>query len=77
MNWRLLEVLTVCQQLVLTAFRYPNLSETTNGPKKGKNIPPPPYNLIIEISIIGYIIEMLRNVIKTLQIPPTITVSVC
>ena len=24
------EVLTVCQQLVLTAIRYPNLSETTN-----------------------------------------------
>ena len=23
-------------------FRYPNLSEITNGPKKGKNIPPPP-----------------------------------
>ena len=22
-----------------TAFRYSNLSETTNGPKKGKNIP--------------------------------------
>ena len=36
------EVLTVCQQLVLTTSRYPNLSETTNGPKKGKNIPPPP-----------------------------------
>ena len=26
------KVLTVCQQLVLTAFRYPNLSKTTNGP---------------------------------------------
>ena len=36
------EVLTVCQQLVLTAFRYPNLSEIINGPKKGKNIPLPP-----------------------------------
>ena len=36
------EVLTVCQQLMLTAFRYPNLSEIINGPKKGKNIPPPP-----------------------------------
>ena len=32
----------VCQQLVLTAFRYPNLSEATNGPDKGKNIPPLP-----------------------------------
>ena len=32
------EVLMVCQQLVLTAFRYPNLSEIING----KNIPPPP-----------------------------------
>ena len=30
------------QQLVLTAFKYPNLTETINGPKKGKNIPPPP-----------------------------------
>ena len=36
------EVPTVCQQLVLTAFKYPNLTETNNGPKKGKNIPPPP-----------------------------------
>ena len=36
------EVLTVCQQLVLTAFRYPNLSEIINGPKKEKNIPTPP-----------------------------------
>ena len=36
------EVLMVCQQLVLTAFRYPNLSEATNRPKKGKTIPPPP-----------------------------------
>ena len=35
------------------------------------------YNSIIEISTIGYIIEMLGNVIKTLKIPPTITVSVC
>ena len=35
------EVLMVCQQHVLTAFRYPNLSETTNGPKKVKTIPPP------------------------------------
>ena len=33
------EVLTVCRQLVLTAFRYPNLSEIIYGPKKGKNIP--------------------------------------
>ena len=31
------EVLTVCKQLVFTAFRYPNLSETTNGRKKGNN----------------------------------------
>ena len=30
------EVLTVCQQLVLTPFRYPNLSETTNGQRKEK-----------------------------------------
>ena len=35
------------------------------------------YNPIIEISTIGYIIETLENVIKTLKIPPTITVSVC
>ena len=36
------EVLTVYQQLVLIDFRYPNLSETINGRKKGKDIPPPP-----------------------------------
>ena len=34
------EVLTVCQQLVLTVFRYPNLTETTMGRTKEK-IPPP------------------------------------
>ena len=28
------EVLTVCQQLALTVFRYPNLNETTNGQNK-------------------------------------------
>ena len=27
---------------MLTALRYPNTSEIANGPKKGKNIPPPP-----------------------------------
>ena len=35
------------------------------------------YNPIIEITAIGYIIEMLGNIIETLKIPPTITVSVC
>ena len=36
-------------------------------------------NPIIEITAIGigYVIEPLGNVIKTLKIPPTITVSVC
>ena len=29
------EVLTVYQQHVITAFRYPNLSEIINGPNKG------------------------------------------
>ena len=33
------KVLTVCQQLVLTAFRYPNLSETTNASKKRRTYP--------------------------------------
>ena len=28
----------VCQRLMLTAFRYPNLSEVTNGQKEGNNI---------------------------------------
>ena len=35
------------------------------------------YNPIIEITAIGYIIEMLGNVIKMLKMPPTITVSAC
>ena len=35
------------------------------------------FNTIIEISVIGCIIETLGNVIRTLKIPPTITVSVC
>ena len=35
------------------------------------------YNLIIETTAIGYIIETLRNILKILQIAPTITVSVC
>ena len=35
------------------------------------------YNPIIEISTIGYVIEMLGNVIKMLKIPPTITASFC
>ena len=34
------EVLTVYQQLVFTAFRYPKLRQINNGPKK--DIPPPP-----------------------------------
>ena len=36
------EMQTVWQQLVLTALRYPNLSETINGQKKGKNTPSRP-----------------------------------
>ena len=32
---------------------------------------------MIEITAIGYVIEMLGNVVKMLKIPPTITVSVC
>ena len=35
------------------------------------------YNPIIEISTNEYIIEMLRNVIKTVKIPLTITVNIC
>ena len=35
------------------------------------------YNPIIEISTKGYVIETLGNVIKSLKIPPTITVSAC
>ena len=35
------------------------------------------YNPIIEISTNEYIIEMLRNVIKTVKMPLTITVNVC
>ena len=34
------------------------------------------HNPTIEISTIGYAIETLGNIIKTLKIPPTITVSV-
>ena len=32
---------------------------------------------IIEITARGYAIEMLRNIIKMLEMPPTITFSVC
>ena len=35
------------------------------------------YNPITKISTIGYVIETLGNIIKTLKLPPTITVSVC
>ena len=35
------------------------------------------YNPIIEINAIGNVEETLANIIKTLKIIPTITVSVC
>ena len=35
------------------------------------------YNPIIEITALENVIETLGNVIKTLKIPPRITVSVC